>query len=268
VPIDSEVPVLWHIELSHFNEKVRWALDHKRIAHRRRPLLPGVHVATVRRLTGGTCATTPVLAIAGTAIGESAAIVAELERRWPEPPLYPSDPAQRARALELEALCDRELGPHVRRAAYEHLLARPDLLRPSFLHDQPPAARALFTAAFPAIRVGMRRYLRISAEEAAASRTRILAAVERLETELGDGDYLVGDTFSIADVAAASLLYLIARPPTFPYPIPPVPPGGAAFVDDLAQRRIGRWVALMYERHRAAPGVRRTLRAGGGHRRS
>jgi hypothetical protein len=33
-------PVLWHLQLSHFNEKVRWALDLKRIDHVRRPLLP------------------------------------------------------------------------------------------------------------------------------------------------------------------------------------------------------------------------------------
>ena len=33
-------PVLWQLELSHYNEKVRWALDHKRIPHRRRALLP------------------------------------------------------------------------------------------------------------------------------------------------------------------------------------------------------------------------------------
>jgi hypothetical protein len=34
-------PVLWQLELSHYNEKVRWALDLKRIDHVRRPLLPG-----------------------------------------------------------------------------------------------------------------------------------------------------------------------------------------------------------------------------------
>ena len=35
-----DIPVLWHIPLSHYNEKVRWALDYKRIPHRRRSLLP------------------------------------------------------------------------------------------------------------------------------------------------------------------------------------------------------------------------------------
>jgi glutathione S-transferase len=44
---------------SPYNEKVRWALDLKRVPHTRRSLLPGPHVATVRRLTGRTH--TPVL---------------------------------------------------------------------------------------------------------------------------------------------------------------------------------------------------------------
>ena len=30
-----DTPLLWHIPLSHFNEKARWALDYKGTAHRR-----------------------------------------------------------------------------------------------------------------------------------------------------------------------------------------------------------------------------------------
>jgi hypothetical protein len=37
---------------SPYNEKVRWALDLKRVPHRRRSLLPGPHLRTVRRLAG------------------------------------------------------------------------------------------------------------------------------------------------------------------------------------------------------------------------
>jgi glutathione S-transferase len=38
--IPTDTPLLWHIPLSHFSEKVRWALDHKRIAHNRQVLGP------------------------------------------------------------------------------------------------------------------------------------------------------------------------------------------------------------------------------------
>jgi hypothetical protein len=33
-----DILLLWHIPLSHYNEKVRWALDYKRIAHHRQVL--------------------------------------------------------------------------------------------------------------------------------------------------------------------------------------------------------------------------------------
>ncbi|HEY3775146.1 MAG TPA: glutathione S-transferase C-terminal domain-containing protein [Solirubrobacteraceae bacterium] len=94
---------------------------------------------------------------------------------------------------------------------------------------------------------------------------RVLAAIDLLERELadGDGDYLVGGRFSVADLTAAALLYPIARPAAFPYPIPEVPATAREFMDSLANRPIGDWVARMYERHRAAPGVRRTLSVGG-----
>ena len=46
-------PVLWHISVSHYNEKARWALDYKRIPHRRRGLPAGVHMLAALLLTRG-----------------------------------------------------------------------------------------------------------------------------------------------------------------------------------------------------------------------
>ena len=65
---------------SPYNEKVRWALDLKQVPHRRRSLLPGPHVATVRRLTGRS--TTPALRLDdGSVIDGSAHILEWLEWR-------------------------------------------------------------------------------------------------------------------------------------------------------------------------------------------
>jgi glutathione S-transferase len=65
-------------------------------------------------------------------------------------------------------------------------------------------------------------------------------------------DDLVGDAFSVADLTAASLFYPIVRPASFPYPsVTEVPAPAQAFLDSLAARPGGRWVARMYERHRA-----------------
>src|SRR5436190_5212333 len=209
----SIVPVLWQLQISHYVEKVRWALDYKRVPHVRRTLLPGLHVAKARRLTGDT-STTPVLTIAGRSIGESTRSIAAIEERWPEPPLYPEDPAQRRRALELEQFFDEELGPHIRRAFYHELLPSPELVVPLFTQGRPRAARAL-RAGFPVLRVAMRHRFEIRAEVAQHSRAKVVAAIDRLEREISPSGYLVGDSFTVADLAAAALLYPVARPPEF-----------------------------------------------------
>jgi glutathione S-transferase len=247
----QSLPVLWQLELSHYNEKVRWALDHKRIAHIRRSLLPGLHALTAKRLTSDT-ATTPVLSLDGRSIGDSTRIIATIEARWPQPPLYPRDEAQRHRALELEEFFDEELGPHIRRAAYHELLAHPEIVVPLFARGKPLAARVLVRATFPVLRAGIRRTLEINADAAQRSREKTVAAMDRLEDEIGPSGYLVGDCFTVADLTAAALFYPVVRPPEFPYSSVTDPPESAReFLDPLARRPGGEWVAETYRRHRS-----------------
>lgn len=243
-------PVLWQLQLSHYNEKVRWALDHKRIPHARRSLLPGLHVIIARRLTGDV-STTPVVTFGDISIGDSTRIIAAIEERWPHPPLYPDDEADRSRALALEEFFDEELGPHIRRAAYHELLAHPEVVLPLFTNGRPAVIGAVVRAVFPALRAGMRRSFEITEEAAAASREKTVAAMDRLENEIGPSGYLVGESFTVADLTAAALFYPVVRPPEFPYPLVGALPAPAReFLDALARRRGGEWVADMYRRHR------------------
>ena len=245
------LPVLWQLQISHYVEKVRWALDYKHVPHIRRTLLPGLHVFTARRLTGDT-STTPVLTIGERSIGDSTRIIATIEERWPHPPLYPEDQGQRRRALELEEFFDEELGPHLRRAFYHELLPHPELVVPLFTHGRPAAARIL-QAGFPLLRVAMRRRFEISVESAAWSRAKMVAAMDRLEREISTTGHLVGDSFTVADLTAAALFYGVVRPVEFPYPMVPeddLPDSWREFTDSLARRPGGRWVTEIYHRHR------------------
>jgi glutathione S-transferase len=243
--------VLWQLQISHYNEKVRWALDYKGVAHRRRSLLPGVHVLVARRLTGAP--TTPVLTLDGRSIADSTDIIAAIEQRWPHPPLYPSDPAERQRALELEDFFDEQLGPDIRRAVYHELLEYPEIVLGLFTHNQRLPARLAVRAMFPALRRAMRRVMEINPEAASRSRDRVVAAMDRLEAEIGPSGYLVGDRFTVADLTAAALFYPVAQPPEFPYPSVSEPPAGAReFLDSLARRPGGQWVTEIYRRHRLA----------------
>jgi glutathione S-transferase len=70
-----DTPLLWHIPLSHFNEKARWALDFKGIAHRRQVLGPDYLVRAWRATGQGKL---PILFLDGGAISDSTRIIAAL----------------------------------------------------------------------------------------------------------------------------------------------------------------------------------------------
>jgi glutathione S-transferase len=89
------------------------------------------------------------------------------------------------------------------------------------------------------LRVAMRRRFEITAESAANSREKVIAAVDRLEREVSASGYLVGDSLTIADLSAAALLYPVARPAEFPYPMVAHHDLSASwreFLDSLPQR--------------------------------
>jgi glutathione S-transferase len=246
-------PVLWHIEISHYNEKARWALDHKGIEHERRAPTPGAHMAVALWLTRGRSNTFPLLQLDGEAIGDSTAIIAELERRYPDPPLYPEDPDERRRALELEEFFDEELGPHARLLAFHEATKDPavverftvDLLPGRLAEIGPVRAGAMrFFSTFAALRYRVK-----SDRRAELAKAKIVAAFDRLESELGPGDYLVGDGFTVADLTAASLLYPLVQPPEGP-PLPPVPEALERFRAPLKERPGYRWVQEMFAKHR------------------
>ncbi len=121
-------PTLWQINISHYAEKARWALDYKRVDHLRRSPPPAVHAAIALWLSRGTSATLPIMRWDGAVISGSSAIIAALEERVPDPPLYPRDPEQRRRALALEQFFDQEVGPYVRLFIWHELIAEQAML--------------------------------------------------------------------------------------------------------------------------------------------
>jgi glutathione S-transferase len=247
----SSTPVLWQIKVSHYNEKARWALDYKGVPHKRRAPMPLFGSAPAAWLMTRR-PTFPVLRLDGEAIGDSTRIIGALEARYPDPRLYPADPAERARALELEDFFDEQLAPYVRRYGWFHMSQHPHAFFLTAFPDSSPLKRALLRpGALPTTAAVRRRYgiTEASAEEA---RGKVLAAMDRIEAEIGPSGYLVGDSFSVADLAAAALSTPFVRPPERQYLPPELPPEPLrAFGDELTARPAGQWVLDMYRRHRS-----------------
>jgi len=241
--------VLWHLKVSHYNEKVRWALDHKRIPHVRRAAVPGRHARIARRLTGGR--TFPVLELDGTALGESAEIIDALERRTPEPPLYPDPPAERRRARELEDHLDKHLGPHVRLLVLQHMLDDPALLLGAFTPDLRGAQRLAARAGYGRIRAGIVADFGVDAASVARAFEKLDEAGRLFRAEVGASGYLAGDAFSVADLTLAALLAPAVAPEQFPYPQPQRGhPRLAPIREHLADAGLLEWTRWIYARHR------------------
>jgi glutathione S-transferase len=242
-------PTLWHIELSHYSEKARWALDYKGVAHRRRTPLVGFHQLAAMALTRSRHRRMPVLQLDGRAIADSTAVIAALEQRHPEPPLYPAEPGERARALALEDFFDEVLAPAVRSFAWHHVLGEPGGIGNAVAPHR-PAVRRLLNGSTPLAKRVIRGDYGATAANAEGSRTAILAAADRVEAELQPSGYLVGERFSVADLAGAALFTPLMTPPQRPY-LPEVFPAAVLELnDELCARPAGRWVLDMYARHR------------------
>lgn len=247
-------PTLWHLPLSHYSEKARWALDYKRVPHRRRAaVVPGAHMVAAMWLTRDPGNFTfPVMEIDGAIVADSSEIIAALETRFPEPPLYPADPEQRRHALALEEFFDEELGPYIRQLAFHELGNDPERFETVVARTVPgplgrnAAGAAAYARAFTRLRFGAR-----SDAAAEISRAKVLAALDRLEDELGDGEYLVGDSFTVADLTAAALFYPLVLPENGPLPTDePAPAGLERFREPLRERRGFRWVEETFRRDR------------------
>ena len=242
---------LIHVPVSHYAEKARWALDHKRIPHTRRWPPGGLHPVVTWLATRGAHQTVPVLIADGEGIGDSTAIIAYLEQRFPDRPLYPADSEERERALALEDWFDEELGPYIRRMVYHHLAADPELLTELTLQQVQYAYEPAIGVANAMLKRFMDlRFSTQSVEKAEAAERKVIAALDRLEAELAGRDYLAGDRFGVADLTAAALFYPLFLPPQTPWRPSRMPERWHDLTAEHGDRPGLQWAAEMYRRHR------------------
>jgi glutathione S-transferase len=241
--------VLHMFPASHYNEKARWALDWKRLAHRRVAYLPGPHAAQIKRLSGQTA--TPVLVMDRRAVAGSARIIDALESEFPQRPLFPADPALRERALGVQQRFDAEVGPAVRTAVFGVLLHELTYLRDLFASGQPALKRSVYRALLPLVKSLIAQGNAVTSENVPRAFARTEQALEETARLVGPSGQLVGDAFSVADLTAAALLAPLS-PPAHPDMARParVPARMQELYARFEKHAAVQWLHEQYAKHR------------------
>ena len=249
----AALPVLHQFRGSHFNEKVRWALDWKGIPHRRVTHLPGPHALAMRRRTPGT--QVPVLELGDQTVWGSARILAALDEHFPDRQLHPEDPVEREEALAIQREFDEEVGPAVRLAHFSVLLGERAYTADLFSAHRGALGRGLYRLAFPGVRQVIVQSIGLGAPDAAERAiARAEAGLDFVARRVGTSGRLVGDRFGLADLACAALLAPLVNPDHPDMRAPePLPAPARAFLERFAGHEAAAWVREQYAKHRPPP---------------
>jgi glutathione S-transferase len=206
---------LYQFELSQFSEKVRLVLDYKRLAYRKIDVVPGVGQIDIFRLSGQT--KLPVLKDGNTVIADSTAIALYLDKTYPDRPIIPTTPQQKANCLLLEQWADSSIGIKGRSILLESL--KSTNLRTSILPAGTPdivknLIGSIPTEAIDLLGLGMG----LTPDVTKAAKAEMHRSIESICLLLAQnsGAYLTGDTPTLADLTVAGLS-LVLKIPEGPY---------------------------------------------------
>jgi glutathione S-transferase len=169
------MPTVYGAGLSPFVRKVRVALAEKGLPYDLEVVMPGSPDPEFRKMSP--LGKIPAFRDGERTLSDSSVICQYLERTHPEPPLYPSDPYQFARALWFEEYADTALVEVVGGKIF-----------------------------FP--RIVAKLLMGKEPDEAAVQKAideDLPPRFDYLESQLGQGPYLVGERFTVADAAVTSM---------------------------------------------------------------
>ncbi|MDY6897263.1 MAG: glutathione S-transferase family protein [Cyanobacteriota bacterium] len=214
--LDNQKPFrLITISVSHYCEKVRWALDYLKLPYVEEPHMPPFHRLKTTKLGGKTV---PVLVTENDNFIDSTDILKYLDTIVAdEKKLYSTNPEQRQKIKELEKLFDEQLAPEVRQWGYFHAMDNSKLIQNKWCQGVPFWEKRLFPLVFPLMRSITKKKYRINADSAAQAYKQINSIFVKVNSLLADGrNYLVGDKMSAADITFASLAAPILQPSQHP----------------------------------------------------
>jgi len=220
----NDAPIkLYQFAISHYCEKIRWALDYKGLEYQIINLLPGLHASKTKQFGSNTSnSNLPILTHGQHVIQGSSQIIDYLDLSFTDKPLTPAEHDTAKLAKEWERVADEDIGPHLRRILYHTLLAHPKIVMPFFSHQGPWYSSLYLKIAYPKITKIMRKMMAIDDQHVQESTQTLSLTVDKLchQLEQQNSQYIVGDQFSRADLAFAALLAPLITPAQYNLPWP------------------------------------------------
>jgi glutathione S-transferase len=249
---NAEVVRLITIPVSHYCEKVRWALDLLKIPYIEERHVPAFHRLATRKHGGSTV---PILVTKAGNFTDSTDILHYLDTLSSESQrLYPKEPELRREVEELEELFDARLGVGTRNWGYFYKSGDRKTMRNGWCNGTPLFERLGFEIIFPFISSTVRQRYNITADSAATSLQGIKEIFEIVDRRLAGGKtYLVGDTISAADITFASLAAPVLLPPEHPVMVSKIaelPIEMATVIKELQSTPAGVYALRLYREQR------------------
>ena len=253
----NDVPAIFiTIPLSHYCEKARWGLDRAQLPYREEAHVPLLSRLATRRGEGGTV---PVLVQGALRLTDSSDILVHADSVRGGELLYPKDPQLRNQVEDFVKHFDKDLGAHVRRWVYVHLLPEKALLRDLWSRGAPPREAAWLPLIVPVARKLLRGAYKVTPESGARSLERVHEVFDEVDARLWGRRFLVGDRFTAADLTFAALAAPVLFPAQCGAVLPAlddVPGAMRAEILRLRETRAGKFGLRLYQEERATTGFK------------
>jgi glutathione S-transferase len=264
------------IPISHYCEKTRWALARLKIPFIEERHMPPFHRFATRQIgkrsnmgiemerqlspinrfvsqrVGGQ--SVPVLLTETDIFTDSAKILDYLDTiATNEDKLYPIELEDRQKVDDLVRLFDTELAPAVRLWTYFYVMDYPQLVRSLWCQGVPWYERLFFPIVFRWMRSNVVQMYGIDRGSANTANQKICDIFNTVDLLLADGrNYLVGDRFSAADLAFATLAAAVVLPTGYGIILPEL----SQFPSEMAEQiqlwqstLAGKFVLQLYRAH-------------------
>ncbi|WP_030006735.1 MULTISPECIES: glutathione S-transferase [Cyanophyceae] len=201
---------LYQFELSQFSEKVRLILDYKGLEYKKIEVTPGIGQLDVYKMSGQR--QVPVLKDGDTVISDSTEIAFYLDRKYPEKPIIPTAPVQRAQCLIMEEWADESIGLKGRKAFIGALNQNPNF-RTSIVPKQVPDLFKNLLGAVPGdVLDFFGAGVGLGGDAVKEAQRGLRQDLEALTLLVQQQPYLIGDQPTLADFSVAALSILLKFP--------------------------------------------------------